>query len=299
MLSKGKRPYDPEVLEPRRRFRRNLQDLVATNALSTGRIAELATDVNRIDAGTMPDVAKFQGPWRASNIHRNVLRRFLKSSTWMPAYWAKVRCWDTKKAAIQEEWLAFNIPHEIVHILVKNGILDKLLCKDGMDPLTRQHVESCEADALCKLLGIGLWADGTPCNWDRSESVETLSLSLPGLTGEHKNLRIPITALSCKHVCAETWVDICAVIKWSLMILASGDWPTCRHDGTPWRKSDCKRKKPRKLQRACLAEVRADWDWMAKVYGFPPHNLLIGCCWKCACTPAEVTVLPYTKKGHM
>jgi hypothetical protein len=292
MLSKGKRPYDPEVLEPRRRLRRNIEDLVANNALSSDRTAEIARDINGCDSASFPDVARRCKPGKVKNTARNLRKLFSKKSTWMPVYWAKVRCYDVKACCIKEEWLAINLIHEIVHVLVKQGILEKIMETEGMDPLTLEHLRACELEAVCELLGLGIWADGTPCNWDRSESVETLSLSLPGLTGEFRNLRIPITALGNKHCCKETWEDICKILKWSLQILATGQWPTCRHDGTPWRKSDCKRKAPRPLQRAALVEVRADWDWMAKVYGFPAHNFLAGCCWKCTCTPAEVTGRP-------
>ena len=176
-----------------------------------------------------------------------------------------------------------------MHVLWKQGVSDKLLATDNTDPLSKQHLESCQQDAGCQLLGIGFWADGAPCNWDRSETVDTLAMSLPGLGGEFRNMRIPVTALSHKHVADETWVDICAVVKWSLQILATGVWPTCRHDGTPWRKSDCKRTAARTLQRSCVVEIRADWDWMSKVYGFPAHNVLEGMCWKCKCQPHQVT----------
>ena len=287
MLSKGKRPYDPEQLDPRTRLRRNVQDLFSTSAISSNRLSEVVRDINRVDESSLNDLCRASTTSHA-NHHRDMMRKFAKSSTWMSVYWAEVRCKDIRSGAIKKEWMAFNLIHEVVHTLHKHSILDKLMCTDDMDTLARQHLDACEAEAGCKLLGLGLWADGTPCNWDRTESVETLSLLLPGLSGEYKNLRLPVTALSGKHVCAETWVDICAVVKWSFQILATGQWPTSRHDGTPWRKSDCKRVKPRYIPRSCLVEVRADWDWMAKVYGFPPHNLLAGCCWKCPCTPAQV-----------
>ena len=143
---------------------------------------------------------------------------------------------------------------------------------------------------------MGRWHPQTSLTWDRSETVETLSLNLPGVTGQFKNLRIPLTALSSKQVCPHTWRDIMSVIKWSLEVLATGHWPTQRHDGTPWRKSDSHRRAPRPIQMSCLVEVRADWEWMAKVYGMLPHNLAASCCWKCICTPAQVS--PTSEHKH-
>ena len=85
--------------------------------------------------------------------------------------------------------------------LVKLGNLDKLYEKTGMDPLTKQHVESVETTLQQKLIGVGIWGDGAPCNWDRSDSIEVFSMLLPGLSEEWRNLRIPLTGLSktCHH----------------------------------------------------------------------------------------------------
>ena len=206
----------------------------------------------------------------------------------MPVYWAQVRCVCRRTGEEKLEWLAFSLPHEIVKVLAEQGDLEKLKARAGLDPLALQHLLECELGESCALLALGLWADGTPCNWDRTESVDTLSLNFPGLAGELKNLRIPVTALSHKHVGPNTWHDINAVVKWSLMVLATGEWPTCRHDGSQWLKSDAKRRNGPSLPRSCLVEVRADWDWFAKVYGFPAHNLSAGNCWKCKNTPSEV-----------
>ena len=289
MLSKNKRPYDAKQLAPRTKLRRNVQDLVATNSLSMQRLAEVAQDVNGVDPASFADIARLsRKDCNKQNLPKGIRRAFSKKNAWMPVYWAEVRCMKVKTRVIEWKWIAISLPHEIVHAIQRLSVLEKLLATDGMDPLTKEHLESCEQKTQCKLLGLGMWADGTPCNWDRTESVETLLLNFPGLTGENKNLRIPITALSSKNVCDETWSDINAIVKWSLQILATGEWPTCRHDGSPWRKSDCKRVKAREIQRSCLVEMRADWDWMAKGYGFPPHGFKVGCCWKCTCTPEQV-----------
>ena len=121
-----------------------------------------------------------------------------------------------KTQATELQWIAINLPDEVVHTLARLSTTEKLLATGNMDPLTKQHLELCEQEAQCKLLGIGLWADGTPCNWDRSETVETLSMNFPGLTGEYRNLRIPVTALSKKM-----YVTIPGPIS---MMLLSGRW---------------------------------------------------------------------------
>ena len=287
MINKNKRRREPEGRE---RLTANFRDLVANNTVSANRLVEIARDINHLDAPSFPEIGRTRDGDR--NAARNLRKSFLKRSMWPPIYWAQVRCKDVKSGKIELEWMAFWLPHEIVAKLIKVGILEKILETDGMDPLAKAHLDACELEAQSKLLGLGLWADGVPCNWDRTESVQVLSLSLPGLTGEFEQLRIPITALSHKHVCEETWVDIMAVVKWSLQVLASGHNPTNRHDSTDWLPSDGSRSKASyasgAVQRSCLVEIRGDWDWMSKVYGFPQHNVLAGMCWKCTCKPKEV-----------
>ena len=40
---------------------------------------------------------------------------------------------------------------------------------------------------------LGLWADGCPVKWDRSESIVVISLNFPGQTlDKYKRLRIPL-----------------------------------------------------------------------------------------------------------
>ena len=288
MQSKTKRPYESELLRPRQRLRGNLAHLVATNDLSTNRVADIMRDVHAVDNGSFADVARLDPS--ANCLSRNVRRKLMKNSSWMPIYWAKVRCKQPRCDTVQPRWVAFHLVHEMVHAIVQQGVLSKILETDNMERLSLEHLRSCELDAQCKLLGLGVWADGIPCNWDRTETVDCYSLCLPGIGGDFKNVRLPITGISHKNVCAETWDDVCAVIKWSLEALKTGKMPTARHDNSPWRTSDCQRKKLQgtALQRAALVQVTGDWDWMAKVYGFPPHNLKANCCWQCSMTPDKV-----------
>ena len=58
MLSKRKRPYDPQALAKRARLRRNIEDLFSSAAISTERLNEVAMDINRIDPVSFADVAR-------------------------------------------------------------------------------------------------------------------------------------------------------------------------------------------------------------------------------------------------
>ena len=284
MLSKNKRPYDAGELPPSQRLRSNLGDLYARNELPASRIAELARDVHAVAPTELRDLAI---PGRKDNVTRKFRTRFLKKSTWMPDYLAPVRVWDNKKQkVVVEKNVPMQLIHEVVAVLLKHGFEEALMATDNMEPLTLQHLRHCEAQAGGKLLGLGLWGDGAPTQWDRNETIDVLSLSLPGQA--NTTLRIPLVVLPHSRVCAETWQDVFAIIKWSLTILATGAWPTCRHDGTPWNASDKCRRNARPLLRAALVEVRQDWKFAVEVFGFPAHNTGEGCCWKCKCKPNEV-----------
>ncbi len=136
-------------------------------------------------------------------------------------------------------------------------------------------------------LALGIWGDGRACNFDSTDSIEVLSLNLPGLAGTDAHIRFPITCLSDKQVSPNAWFGVKKLLKWSLQVPATGTPPTERHDHTAWRASD-KGRANVAMQRSCLVEVRADWEYMAEVFHLPSHNLGEGCCWTCECTPCEV-----------
>ena len=290
MLSKRARPYDPDSLPKRARLRRNLEDIFASGQLSAARLTEVCNDINRVDPLSFADVARVpEQSRRGGDMCRWWKRKLQKKMKWMPHYWAQVRVLDVKTNEETLEWMAFHLPHEIVQVLEDSGSVEKLLETDGMDPPSLVHLDECEHEAGCALLGLGLWGDGCPCNWDRTESLCVLSLNLPGQTGPNARIRIPITCFGDKQKGPNTWHDIMSVVKWSLEVLATGQPPMARHDNSPWLKSDTKRKAGKAVQRSCLVEVRADWKFMAHVFHFPAHNLAEGCCWACTCTPAEVS----------
>ena len=284
MLSKNKRPYEAADLDARTRLRMNLGDLLSRNDLPATRIGEL---INDIDANADHAVNNLKGPVN-NNTARRLRHKFMKKSCWMPDYLASLRVWDVKTQSIKEETVPMQLIHEIVTVLTKHGFKDKLLDTSQMDPLTLEHLDFCKLESGCaELLGIGLWGDGAPTQWDRSESIDVLSINLPGVFGYH-TLRIPLIVLPHSRTCAETWEDVFAIIKWSLIILATGVWPRARHDGTAWNKSDSCRVTPRPFLKGALVEVRQDWEFAAEVFGFPAHNTGDGCCWACTCTPAQV-----------
>ena len=238
MLHKTRRSYDPAVLPADERLTRNIVDLWATNTLSAARAQEMLDDAA---AANVPASRKYKSKTKnKKNIARGLKRRLLKGSKWPPVYKAQVRVKDTTTGMEVLKTMSFNLPHEILATLGQHGNITHMLCKDGLDAVSRAHLLHCEAEAGCPLIGLGLWGDGAPCNWDRSEALEVFSLNIPGLANEtNKTLRIPITGLSKKTlVTMHTFDDILEVVAWSLRYCALGQYPKERHDHADWKESD-------------------------------------------------------------
>jgi hypothetical protein len=291
MLSKNKRPHEPEGLRPAKRVRNDCRDLYANGLLSGDRTQGM---LNNVATLTPADVRALQADKRVlgSNTARDLRRSFLKGCMWPQLYWASIRVKNVKLDLEVWEQCAFMLPHEYLAALLRVGHSDVIHDRAGMDPLTLRHLLSCEASAGSRLVALGIWGDGVPCNWDRSESAECFTMNFPGQSGKFKPLRLPLTALSRKQISEHTWFDILGVLSWSLGLAAAGVWPAARHDASAFSKADCKRAKragqPLGL-RAALAEVRGDWKMFGEVFGFPKWNTKAGVCWRCNCRPDQVS----------
>ncbi len=293
MMSKRKRPYDPTHLPPATRLLRNVEDMFRNNDVSAERTQEICNDA--YGAGVTAFRRHFRprakAKGRNTNAARDLKNTMLKRCAWPEPYYAKVRVLNKRTHQQEVQWLAFCLPHEYVDSLFQFGDHTVLMGTANMDKFTKKHLDFCQTQANCSLLGLGIWADGVPCNWDRSETIETVSVNLPGLPDQYKALRLPVTGLSKRQVIPETWEDIFKVVAWSFQQMSLGVHPPNRHDGADFLgKSDAKRKKRagKTFQKACLVEVRGDWDLFANVFHFPRWNHLSGCCWRCNIKPHEV-----------
>ena len=144
------------------------------------------------------------------------------------------------------------------------------------------------------MTGIGLHGDGVPCNWDRTQSSEVFSMNLPGISGEWRNLRIPIFAVPHSWIGPHTWDDLMEIVAWSLRHMYHGVNPSARHDGSPWLPSDSTRKNKQGKAlgwNACLCEVRGDWKFFAETFHLPKWNQKSGICWSCNCKLEQVAWL--------
>jgi len=135
-------------------------------------------------------------------------------------YYAPIRVWNVKEECEETVEVPVLLPHEIVGRLLeealflkaKNIIIRKLFCYaegvttaealrrcDKMDESTRRHIDAASASLGERVVGLGLWIDGAPCNWDRSETLEIFSLNFPNVP----KLRIPLVGINNRFVAKE------------------------------------------------------------------------------------------------
>ena len=277
MFSKRPLPHLEDV-PAAKRLRENLADLFLSNEISGQRATSLFRDAHDAGAAHFRDLRRMGAmPGAKKNSCRDVLRVLVRRTSWPKLYMAPVRVWSSK---LQQEVvvpLPFLLPHELIEVLVRRVSMESLLCQDGMCMETRQHLQSaCDELRVPQLLGVGLWLDGVPCNWDRSASLEVVAMSLPGLPAGSANFRLPLTVIEKKFCYMHnTMDDILEVITWSLRCLAGGVMPSCRHDGTAWSRSDGRRgklaAKPIGVQ-GVLAEVRGDWMCFKSTFRLPTSS---------------------------
>lgn len=290
MLSKTARARDPGSLPPGKRLRANVEDLLASNAIPASRGLELLRDA--AGAGSTDCARAVRARMSLKNASRDLRRFMMRTNTWPSEYRARVRCWNRKTQEAFVDEVSILLPHEVMGRLAEVGNLAALQERSGLDPVSLRHLEEAEARVGERLVPLGLWADGCPCNWDRSESLEVTSLNMPGLDGSLRLLRVPLVGLSKHNVEAgATFSDLLTILRWSFEVLLTGTYPAARHDGAPWWPSDAaRRSKAGKALgcKACLVEVRGDWKWFADVFGLPYWNDAGGICWRCKCTKAQL-----------
>ena len=97
--------------------------------------------------------------------------------------------------------------------------------------------------------GLSFWLDGVAAKWDRSASLDMLTISIPELTWRWRNLRVSLCVVDHSHVTRhKTWDDILTVALWSLDHLSLHVRPTRRHDKDDWTSCDVE----------CLLEAQTD-----------------------------------------
>ncbi len=288
MFSRNSQPASSSNAPASKEFQDDVEDLYAENTLSAQRASKLLAKAS--EAGIRGITSKVRRTI-GKNQARDITRSKLKWSKWPDYYWFPCRLWDRRAAKEYTTTIPINLPSEVLEVLWDSGVAEVLLSETNLDSAGKSHMRWMrEQLGVTQLLGWGMHGDGIPCNYDRTESVVMISLNLPGVPGKKGRMRIPLCILPDSAVSENTFDDIMEVIAWSMRHLLGGTRPVCRHDGSEFNGTDSKRaKKTGNLPfRACLVQVRGDWDWMGKCFHLPFHNVKQGCCWLCKCKRSQV-----------
>ena len=295
MFSRNPGAATSSATAPELEFQDDVQDMFAENVISGARAAILLEKAQ--NAGiklAIKAMKKSPGVTQkfAKNHARNIRRKFRKNDNWPDPYWFEARVWDRKQDKEVTRKVCILLPSEVLETIWKFGVKEVLLGTDNYDKLTKGHHAWMKQQLnVQELWGFGLHGDGVPCNYDRTESVMLSSINLPGLTGRNGRLRIPLCIFPDHVTSDNTFDDVNEVLAWDMRSLLCGAKSIHRHDRSPWDPATDKKRS--KLHgdrdfRACLVQVRSDWDWLTKCYHFPAHGTKEGMCWTCHCKRSQV-----------
>ena len=265
MLSNRVRCYSEEDLAPDKRLRANLVDLFTANEISAPRAASLMADAAAAGA---PGFSKLRRLGSDKHKRRNLSRRLVKGSGWPKEYIAQVQVHYPKSKTSKSAKLPMLLPHEVIAALCASSKPEALFSRASMDPCTSSTLtkaaERLKIDPKLPLLGVSFWLDGVTCKWDRSESVDIISMGFPGLPGKWRNLRIPLCAIDHTFVDKDRTInDIMKILVWSLDACAINAHPSQRHDGLPWTQQERRiRSKSAGKAIGCsalLSQIVGDW----------------------------------------
>ena len=264
-----------ENVPEQKRFRVDAMDLYLSGDVSGKRAERLFHHAELAGTAHVSDLGKSEG---SKNSHQDLLRKALQNSLWPKPYETEVRGWNPKSGTVEPMKVAYYLRHKMIHaMLLVNEAEDILALQEktlSSRVDLREHLREFRNQfRLTEVLALGLWMDGVPFNHDRTQSLECISMNLPGLPKEYQDLRQPVTCFpKFFHEKGETWESVLQPIVWSMRCLLFGRFPRQRHDDTPFTDADAARRKLAGTAidlKCCLAEIRGDWSMFKEVLHFP------------------------------
>lgn len=290
----GKRALADEALErlPKQaRLQADVMDLFLSGEVSGRRVARVLHNANLAGAAGTKQFGKKP---TLRNSARDLLRNRLRASGWPKPYVSSVRGYNPRTEQEEQYQLAFFLPHEIVAAVLRFNDAESVLKAQSLDrrpDLATLRAAFCHQHSLPDALLLGFWADGVPFNNDRSQCLQVLIMSLPGITAA-EDFRVPIVGFpKYFQLKWSTWQSLLLPVVWSLRALLHNTHPACRHDGSAWTAQDSARKtlsgSPIGLH-AFLAEMRADWSMYKELLQLPGWQGNGPICWRCHATLADL-----------
>ena len=273
-----------------RRFRDNVGDLFLSGAVPAKRARTIFEDADASGATGVSDLADVADN---SHVHRDLLRKLKKGKKWKPAMEFHIPLWSKKSCKQSIGKIKIMLPHEIVHsVAIWNKDYGQFFSLDNLRRECADHMSAATTELRLtgeNVLPLALWLDGVPVKYDRSESLEVVTLSLPHLGGDIGTMRLPVAALYKSHMVKDATMDaIMKIVAWSLGSLAEGRFPKFGPDGEElqgWRGKAAG--KPLACK-AMLCEVRGDWAAYKTSFRLPGWAEKEACCFRCRANKTDI-----------
>ena len=259
-----------------------MADLFLMGGITAKRARSLYADSQTSDPKEVAELAKVA---EGSHGHRDLLRKLKKDKKWPSPFEAHVPVYNRKTCQTEMGRVEIMLPHELVQCMCKWNDHDEEFWKlDNLRHACKQHLQNASMELGMqddKVLPISFWLDGVPVKYDRSESLEVVTLLFPHLGGEMSSLRLPLTALYKSHMAKDATLDaIMEILTWSLTSLAEGTYPKYGPYG-----EELKGKRGKlagqSLQKALLVEVKGDWSAYKSAFRLPGWAEVDSCCFRC------------------
>ena len=233
---------------------------------------------------------KLKGKKGGKNAART-LRRAFKKTLWPQLYWCQIPMKSKKNNKKALMWHAFQLPHEWMAVFFADpAALARCQPAQGSKTwVAAKEIKQKLGWGDEAVIPFALHGDGVPVQGTmRKEGLDFLTINLPAAQDAKHRSPVPFTLLqNDSHWEYDTKDSILKVLLWSMQCLKEGKFPSCRHDGSPWLKSDKQRRTyvGRDLPaKGILVEIRGDWDWLNSWYNIPTYNTKSGMCWLCKAT---------------
>ena len=228
-----------------KRFYGYVSQLQLSNKLSaveTQHLASTASGAGALGVGPVAATGA-HGVW-PGNIHRDLLRLYLKDTTVPEPYFAEVPIHDPR---LDEDhvkvMLPFLLPHEMINAIIKKSLavardLSELPDGSPLDDAATAFARDLNV-ARELVIPIGIHGDGVPHKRNKSVQVFSWNFLAKGMSE-----RFLFTSID-KDFCCQcgcggrcTLDAIVNVFAWSMKAMHLGRWPRTRHDNNAWLLSD-------------------------------------------------------------
>jgi hypothetical protein len=262
-----------------------LRDFFLRNRLSARETARLASSSTHSGARGVEDFARAgAGGKFPGNMARDIMRAVRKGVKWPSPYWVSLPIKD-RDGTMSLERVPVLLPHETFNFIVEHTPAERHRSFfPGPDSFLRPLVAEWAAELQVDpemVCPVGLHGDGVPFAAKMRDTLEQLSWNF---CTNHSGSRVLFAGLPKSCVGEGTVDGLLQVYSWSLRCCALGQFPGSRHDGSAWKQPEDKARAARANEdmkyRAAVLQIRADWDWLKKIYNFPSWATT-GICWRC------------------